>query len=239
MEAKLKHEHGWPSALLEGLWPGRGGAGQCWGRGPEPERAEASPGPSQLVTPVLAAWGKEQGQICLVPACRHATHVCVCICTTVCVLLMYVCVCAFVRTSMHVACMYMRECACVFAWVCVCAFALVCACVRAHVCVSPRCAVLGSPYQPVPLPRCMGLTCLQQREGPLLLVWEEEDVWKPGGAEMGRQVGGTPGLSLAHLGLPVQSPLCALTSHLPEQVALSHPGPQSCHQMSPAPPGSR
>ena len=25
MEAKLKHERGWPSALLEGLWPGQGG----------------------------------------------------------------------------------------------------------------------------------------------------------------------------------------------------------------------
>ena len=234
MEAKLKHEHGWPSALLEGLRPGRGRAGQCWGWGPKPERAEASPGPSQLVTPVLAAWGKEQGHTRLVPACGH---VCVCICMTVCVLLMYVCECVHVCTQVCVLRVYMRECACVFARVC--AFALVCACVRAHVCVSPRCAVLGSPHQPVPLTRCMGLTCLQQREGPLPLVWEEEDVWKPGRAEMGRQVGGTPGLSPAHLGLPVQSPLCALTSHLPEQVALSHPGPQSCHQMSPAPPGSR
>lgn len=187
MEAKLKHEHRWPSALLKGLQPGRGGAGQCWGPGPEPERAEASPGPSQLVTPALAAWGKEQGQTHLVPACRHATQVCVCICTTVCVLLMYVCecVCAFVHTSMHVACVYVRECACVFAWVCVCICTSVCMCVCTCVCVSPRCAVLGSPYQPVPLLRCMGLTCLQQREGPLLLVWEEEDVWKPGGAEMG------------------------------------------------------
>ena len=164
---------------------------------------------------------------------------CVCAFARLCVCCSCMCMCAFVHTSMRVACVYMRECACVFAWVCVGVCTSVCMCACTCVCVSPRCALLGSPCQPVPLPRCMGLTCLQQWEGPLLLVWEEEDVWKPGGAEMGRQVGGTPGLSPAHLGLPVQSPLCALTSHLPEQVALSHPGPQSCHQMSPSPPGSR
>lgn len=118
MEAKLKHEHGLPSALLEGLQPGRGGAGQCWGWGPEPERAEASPGPSQLVTPVLAAWGKEQGQTRLMPACRHATHVCVCICTTVCVLLMYVYVCICAYKYACCVCVYARVCMCVCMGMC-------------------------------------------------------------------------------------------------------------------------
>lgn len=157
MEAKLKHGCGWLSALLEGLRPGQGRASQCWEWGPEPERAEASPGPSQLVIPVLAAWGKEQGQTCLVPACRHATRVCVpcypCVCvrvfTSVCVLLM--CMCTRVCVCTCITCVYMCECVhlytqvcvlhvciCVsvhvFTWVYVC-IALVCACVHARVCV--------------------------------------------------------------------------------------------------------
>ena len=137
MEAKLKHERGWPSALLEGLWPGQGGAGQCWGQGPEPGRA-ASPGPSQLVIPVLAAWGKEQGQTCLVPASRHVTRVCVClhmcvcvrVCMCACVLQVCICACAFVHTSVHVACVYLWRVLCVQS-VCVtrmCVACVLCVC---------------------------------------------------------------------------------------------------------------
>ena len=197
MEAKLKHECGWLSAVLEGLRPGQGGAGQCWERGPKPERAEASPGPSQLVIPVLAAWGKEQGQTRLVPACRHATRVCVCafsrVCACVahvyvhksaCVHVYYMCECAHLYTRVCVTCVYMRKCACIYMGVCVhCISVCTCACTCVCVCVSQMCCS-GLSLSACPTHRCMGLTCLQRQEGPLLLVWEEEDVWKPGGAEM-------------------------------------------------------
>lgn len=129
MEAKLKHGCGWLSALLEGLRPGQGRASQCWEWGPEPERAEASPGPSQLVIPVLAAWGKEQGQTCLVPACRHATRVCVCHATRVCV-------CAFSRVCVCCSCVCARECVCArVLHVCIC----VSVCICTHKCVCCMC----------------------------------------------------------------------------------------------------
>lgn len=121
MEAKLKHECGWLSALLEGLRPGQGRASQCWEWGPEPERAEASPGPSQLVIPVLAAWGKEQGQTRLVPACRHATRVCVC---------------AFSRVCVCCSCVCARQCVCArVLHVCIC----VSVCICTHKCVCCMC----------------------------------------------------------------------------------------------------
>ena len=108
------------------------------------------------------------------------THVCMCASVHVCMCItcVYMCVCICTHKCACCMCVYVSVHACLHGWVC--AFALVCACVCARVCVcvcvSPRCTVLGSPYQPVPLPRSVGLTCLQRRESPLLLVWEEEDV---------------------------------------------------------------
>ena len=64
-------------------WTRQGWSVQGWV--PEPERAEASPRPSQPVTttPVLAAQDREQGLTRLVSACHRVTRVCVCVCVCV------------------------------------------------------------------------------------------------------------------------------------------------------------
>lgn len=68
------------------------------------------------------------------------------------------------------------------------------------------------PEHPLALPGRGGavhpLTCLGRCEGPLLLVWEEEDVWWPGrsrGGETGH-LAGAPSLSLTCWGPPAQLP---------------------------------
>lgn len=85
------------------------------------------------------------------------------------------------------------------------------------------------PEHPLALPGRGGavhpLTCLGRCEGPLLLVWEEEDVWWPGrsrGGETGH-LAGAPSLSLTCWGPPCTAPPPRHGSRTPEHRTLSSP----------------